>query len=148
MGHNRTMHLKDNNIQCDQCEHISSTKRGLIGHNTRFHKGDVFKCHICKSIVVTEDGLQKHIQSGRCKENCCDECGKVYNSKTSLAIHVNIHRSKSEKVYNFNCEKCGKCLTSKHSLTEHYRSHDNKPFPCKIFPEAGTTTRTYEYCPC
>ena len=127
------IHGKENIYQCDQCEHICSTKRGLLGHKSSAHTGDVYKCEICNSILVTEDGFKKHTESKQCLKHSCNQCGKGFSSKSNLGQHMNTHRSETEKVYNFNCEKCGKCFTSKQGLTDHDRIHENiKPYPCDI----------------
>ena len=132
-GHHRAVHLKENIFQCDQCEYQCTTKRGLLGHKNTMHFSEVFKCDICKSVLVTEEGFRKHVESRKCLENCCEHCGKGFGSKMNLKQHMNTHRSKTEKEYSFNCEKCGKCFTSKQGLTEHDRIHENiKPFPCDI----------------
>ena len=113
-----------------------------MGHKSRIHKTEVFKCVICKSILVSEEGFKEHKISMKCTENICDHCGKGFASKVNLEQHLNTHRSQTEKVYNFNCDKCGKCFTSKQGLTEHDRIHENiKPYTCdvcsKLFRKQG-----------
>ena len=104
--HSKTVHSKEIVFQCDQCPQTCSSKRRLLGHRNVKHAVNIFKCNICKSILITEENLRKHTGSTACK-------------------------NKTEKVYN--CEKCGKCFRSKQGLDEHDRVHENiKPFPCEI----------------
>jgi len=130
--HESAIHLKDNFLNCDQCEQSFSTKRGLLGHKSNSHGIDEgFQCDVCKSRFVTENRFNEHMQDNACKERTCDECGKGFNSKYKLDVHLNIHRGNTEKIYQFTCHKCGKCFTSKQSLTAHDRIHENiKPFIC------------------
>ena len=131
--HIKSVHLKESIFQCDQCEQICSSKRGLLGHKNNKHDYDIFKCPACHSVLMTEENLKKHFESQTCKEKVCDFCGKGFNDKSKLRLHLNIHRSKFEKIYNYNCDKCGKCFATKQGLVEHDRIHENiKPCQCDL----------------
>jgi len=132
--HTKAIHQREENrFPCDQCEEILPTKKWLLSHKKDMHPWDALKCHRCDSIQLTEVALRRHLELNKCRENCCDLCGKHFKGKARLKQHMNSHRSLEEKIYEFNCEKCGKCFGSKQGLTDHDRIHENiKPFPCGI----------------
>jgi len=131
--HNKSVHLKEIIFQCDQCEQTCSSKRGLLGHKNIKHDCDIFKCQACNAVLMTEESLRKHIGTETCKQRVCEFCGKGCKDKATLSLHLNVHRSKLEKIYKYNCDKCGKCFGSKQGLVDHDRIHENiKPCQCDL----------------
>lgn len=77
------------------------------------------------SIIVlqTED-----IPKTDSKPFLCDQCNKVFSTKTNLVRHLHIH-SGSKK---FQCKICGNCFTQSGSLKQHMYIHTGeRPFVCK-----------------
>ncbi|PIO15458.1 hypothetical protein AB205_0067440, partial [Aquarana catesbeiana] len=91
-----------------------------------------FSCTECGKCFNFKSHLNVHIRShtGE-KPYSCPECGKCFLVKSSLYKHQRSHRG--EKPYS--CPECGKCFLVKSSLYKHQRSHrGEKPFSC---PECG-----------
>ncbi|MBZ3873346.1 Zinc finger protein 85, partial [Sciurus carolinensis] len=49
----------------------------------------------------------------------CEECGKVFNQRSSLTKHQRIHTRKKPYI----CEECGKDFNRRSYLTKHQRIH-------------------------
>ena len=65
----------------------------------------------------------------------CDFCGKVFDNKSSLAVHVNnTHRLRPQ-----TCEVCGKTFKNNKSLLDHLRLH--KTIEC----ECGKSIKAASY---
>ncbi|XP_045914811.1 zinc finger protein 260-like isoform X3 [Micropterus dolomieu] len=59
----------------------------------------------------------------------CSECGKRFDSKDHLQIHMKCHTGEK----TFTCPFCGKKFTKSSNLTTHLRVHTGeKPFTCSV----------------
>ncbi|XP_073536933.1 uncharacterized protein [Phyllobates terribilis] len=66
----------------------------------------------------------------------CSECGKCFNQKTHLDVHLITHTVEKP----FSCSECGKCFTMKHHLVAHQIVHTReKPFSCSECGKCFTT---------
>ncbi|XP_071050490.1 zinc finger protein OZF-like isoform X12 [Onthophagus taurus] len=128
-------HLNKHKFQCDECGKKFHIKSSLNHHIALQHKGVRYTCEECGKSFASEPYFRKHCVTH--KEDYvppnfhCLECGKIYNRKSSLAMHIQIHRDPSKKF--FVCEVCGKSVASKTSLKQHVMLHTGeKPFKCDV----------------
>ena len=103
--------------------------------------------------------IEKVHNSDNAKKYTCEECGKVYKTKTDLDTHYTKHtgeklytcptcgksyrfwnglddcqrRHDSDMRYKCNWQGCDKAFNSKFKFEQHQRTHDGvKPFQCPL----------------
>ncbi len=60
----------------------------------------------------------------------CENCDKVYKTKSSLQEHITIKHS---RIQSLQCVKCDKYFLNEYSLKGHlYRSHPSKLHSCSF----------------
>ena len=129
------------NILCEFCDKQFSDQKGLTRHKRLKHEGFGFECDICDYSAATPLGLVKHRSSKHginlsevpeevsSSSHQCLDCGKFYNSTTSLRRHQLVHAG----IRPFACDICGKRFTQKSTLEGHRRIHTGElPYSCNI----------------
>ena len=77
--------------------------------------------------ITDSIAIDARIPNGSQKPFACDECGKIFNRKTTLTNHLRTHSDEKP----FACSQCGKVFAAKGSLVQHLRMHSGeKPFVC------------------
>lgn len=119
------------------------TSSEITSSKTDFGTG-IFYCVECGLEVDSQDKLTEHCkQHSREDSNPivsfpCTKCEKVYNNKTALAVHFNIHTCARK----FPCDKCDKMFFRRSSLFNHKKSHPKTDlflFKCSICDDKFTT---------
>lgn len=149
-------------VTCPVCHkvfsHPSALRRHLKLHNplNRHHI-----CEVCGEVIVHRDQVLIHARqhygnelpdiykkferlSGygqRCREKAkrksfiCEYCGREFNRKLNLQLHVRRHTG--EKPYG--CQLCGKAFYTNQQLAIHVRCHTGeRPYSCGICSKSFT----------
>ena len=119
---NTTKRNKPRSHPCKHCKISFSNKKKFNKHMSKNHKNSAAKYlyNICSKSFKW---LKKHMQViHEFQENhCCDTCGKEFNYKMLLSIHVrNVH-----EVTNDQCDKCSKICKNKPALQKHIKHNHN-----------------------
>ena len=69
-----------------------------------------------------ETDFRKGAKRKRTQQHECDVCEKVFESPSTLAIHMRIHTN--ERPYK--CDVCEKCFRESSHLKRHMRIHTNE----------------------
>ncbi|XP_042523925.1 zinc finger protein 568-like isoform X2 [Dipodomys spectabilis] len=106
----------------------------------------------CQKAVRSQSCPVPHRRTPGKEKDCeCGECGKIFDSESSLIKHQRVHKSKKstenekgassapmgEKVHK--CKECGRAFHSTSQLRQHQKMHaGEKPYKCqecgKAFP--------------
>ncbi|XP_045687616.1 zinc finger protein 558 isoform X2 [Phyllostomus hastatus] len=110
-------------------KHVFRKKRSSGVKAERNHVGvKLNECNQCFKVFSTKSNLTQHkrIHTGE-KPYDCNQCGKSFSSRSYLTIHKRIHNG--EKPYE--CNDCGKAFNDPSSLRLHVRIHTGeKPYEC------------------
>lgn len=143
-------HNCGNSSASNRCRHCNKSFRSeaRLEFHQKFHQGaKPGYCDICQKTFPDELKLYKHTMylHSQNKAHCCEECGRMFKSHSSLKYHQRTHLGdESNKPYP--CEYCGKCFLRKSTLRNHFlNTHKDKTqetncFTCKICLEAFPST--------
>uniref|UniRef100_A0A3Q2D6J2 C2H2-type domain-containing protein n=1 Tax=Cyprinodon variegatus TaxID=28743 RepID=A0A3Q2D6J2_CYPVA len=86
-------------------------------------------CPFNKCLREMEDADPRIESPKDSKRFRCNECGKSWNSKKHLTVHMRNHLG----VNTYDCEVCGKRMKTKSNLKTHQKIHTGeKPFGCDM----------------
>jgi len=118
-------------VECDLCKKIISSKPNLLKHLRIVHSNDrPFQCPKCLARFKTRQYLRKHDLAKHLnhKPHVCDKCGKGFNQ----LFNMKIHRFKHDSIFPFLCEDCGRGFHKLANLKLHKRTHTGeKPYHCE-----------------
>ncbi|KAL7027440.1 hypothetical protein ACKWTF_005443 [Chironomus riparius] len=128
--------------QCKTCLKMFEKPSKLARHEkTHDVNRRPFACDDCFQRFQTAESLERHkiIHSGMTlkigpdvKEWPCVMCGKVFDTQTTMASHMRIHKDEMEKI-EFPCNLCDRVFQKLNELTRHSRTHaENKNYKCQI----------------
>ncbi|XP_065207876.1 uncharacterized protein LOC135836772 isoform X2 [Planococcus citri] len=109
---------------CPKCKKPFARKHYLVAHQTTHSENRPYKCGICGSRFKHNYAKLKH---DRYKHTDvayfeCAACGKMFNYKNSLIIHLRIHAG----VKPFICQTCGRSFAQKGQLNKHQQNVHRK----------------------
>ncbi|XP_014203950.1 zinc finger and BTB domain-containing protein 49 [Copidosoma floridanum] len=133
------------------------TKRTHFEYHEKVHSGEKpYECDVCKKRFIQKNKLLRHLTCVHDRNEVeCHDCGKKFNSKDYLKLHVLIHQERilkcsfCTKTFTLDCNrkrhelfhspnrphKCDVCpanFVTKYLLKRHKKIHENnRPFPCE-----------------
>uniref|UniRef100_A0A6P7F1R2 Zinc finger protein OZF-like n=1 Tax=Diabrotica virgifera virgifera TaxID=50390 RepID=A0A6P7F1R2_DIAVI len=127
--HHVTVKHKPKDSYCDLCCRNFNDDYLLSIHNTRVHNQDpdLYECVTCKKFQTKSSRpLYEHITKEHVKEEIyCDECDKMFYSKTWFDNHKIFHLETNERE-TFKCGRCESTFTTNYSLMEHMQESHTK----------------------
>lgn len=140
-------HSDDKPYVCAHCAKHFKNERGLKDHESRMHmeetRGHAFsqmdpsqmvKCTLCSLLLPTVSALQYHRRSvhQKGKRFPCDDCGKVFLSKSTLEVHCRMHNDERP----FNCKYCDRPFRRFSHMNAHIKRHlkagENQCLECNL----------------
>nr|XP_022920311.1 uncharacterized protein LOC111428853 [Onthophagus taurus] len=113
---------------CDFCGRKFCQPQKLKVHIKRMH-GDMadilkdFQCKNCMKILGSKAALQRHVKEVHQKQVddacACTKCGKMFQNKSNLKIHMLTHSG--IKPFRCNEKECSAAFTTKQCLQFHYK---------------------------
>ena len=139
-------------FKCDTCQEKFGTSIQLKNHGKR-HNEEIdnesndsqdLKCHLCnyaktrfssplelKTHIFKNHDIMKNIRQTADGGYECDRCGKYFNDRKHLRIHIyHIHEGRKD----YKCETCGKSFQTNQSKRKHIQIiHEGKnDFKCDL----------------
>ncbi|XP_058791134.1 uncharacterized protein LOC131664226 [Phymastichus coffea] len=113
---------------CDFCGRKFCQPQKLKVHIKRMHSDasevlEEFQCKLCSKLLGSRAALQRHMKEVHHKDvvgaAACDRCGKTFQNKSNLKIHMLTHSG----VKPFKCKEneCKAAFTTKQCLQFHYK---------------------------
>ncbi len=150
--HQRQHHPAEKSFICGICSSRFNNKTRLVAHMKDRHTkwGKKHQCQFCAKLFYSDREVKGHEKlHANARSNVCDLCGKGFNSKTTLNVHmkskahnVNYKTIKVKKrpyIYKYNSKKefrCQLCVPSSLFSTPEERTvHRNamhRKFECEI----------------
>ena len=112
-------------LKCETCDEVFPSLEQLSSHNIEHHGITGDPCPICGK-YLKRSSMRNHIEKVHKAESArkyvCDECGKVYKTKTDLDTHYTKHTGDKQYV----CQTCGKAFRFWSGLDDCQRRHNNE----------------------
>merc|ERR1719318_2179956 len=124
--HIKNIHLKQFSLSCSECD-FKTNKQDRLTEHTRIHTGEMhYACDSCEYRCSARSSFYKHTQTH--KPTLCKECGKEFQTKEGLSLHI---KSIHLKELDLLCLECGFKTHRSQVLKQHISTHTGeKPYAC------------------
>jgi KRAB domain-containing zinc finger protein len=117
---------KIDEFQCDYDGKIFTSKARLCDHMKKCQSASS-NCKICGKEVKHLESHMRYVHPIEKITVACKICGKTFQKKKSLALHLKVHNKQ------FECHLCKKKFSIASKLKTHLKVHENsRAFQCKI----------------
>ncbi|XP_041368530.1 zinc finger protein 710-like [Gigantopelta aegis] len=129
---------------------VDSTRKSPKKVKTRYTN---YSCAVCRYSTYERSNYNRHLKIHSVKSSksgestVCDQCGKKYNSRYALRLHIkNIH----ELVFKYHCKTCGRGFNQTFQFRSHCSSHvkipSNRCSFCKEYFLPGSLKQHMSEC--
>lgn len=124
-AHDKVKHQNLTLFICPFCAKSFARKTGLDIHIKNVHnKEKRLECSVCKYKFNTRAHLRRHEATHSAERSkICEQCGKAFKTKESLAIHVRRHEGTNPLNFSCNQPGCTFKFPSKNRLETHMLTH-------------------------
>lgn len=122
--------IADTMIICIHCNKAVENLEAFQEHCKMESHDPIFTCPDCNRMFKSEADLNIHSESHRKDISVCDRCGKQFNKRESLYMHLNSVHNRG--TFKYQCKICSKKFTTNYRLRLHNRVHTNeRPYCCE-----------------
>ena len=136
LHHKMMKHNGQFRFTCDICGAGAVSQRHLNLHKESHEN---IRCPVCNKKFFHRRNLSLHMKNvhGKRERLPCDQCGKMFASSLSLAVHYTLHTGEKK----FKCPQCDKYFRTPGSLDIHKRHHSGiKEHACTYCDKAFYTS--------
>ncbi|XP_066254725.1 zinc finger protein 253-like isoform X36 [Euwallacea similis] len=116
--------------ECPLCNSLFRSNVDLLKHKIICDPAALYEsCNACAKFIrkeKMENHIKRHGIKRKKQQHSCDKCGKSFNSRQYLKIHIEVvHDAKNVQ---YPCDVCGKIFSTKYRATYHKKTIHLKDF--------------------
>ena len=139
--HIETIHSDNKPFLCDHCGKSFSTAGNKNIHIETVHsEGPGMQCPHCEKTVKHLKRHINHAHANSGEKFTCEECGKIFGTKSYLLKHMRYHHLPDEVkrviMDKHRCEDCGEGFMNISRLKRHEAKHTGIKFYCQRCPKS------------
>uniref|UniRef100_A0A8D9A8Q2 Zinc finger protein 26 n=1 Tax=Cacopsylla melanoneura TaxID=428564 RepID=A0A8D9A8Q2_9HEMI len=125
---------------CDECTDCCFMHLSqLEEHQNKHHRDKHYECYFCQKVFYSRNSIYLHLNIHLRKFECA-VCMKIYTNKRNLEDHIN---GKHMKTNLLHCDLCEFSSYSKEAIKKHKRNHPGMEYHCKHCTEKLTDVELF-----